>query len=201
MTRIWGGFGLAIGALLLSPVGTPAQSFSGGYTFLKAVRDRDGQKVTDAITKPGSGAVIIDTRDPATGEAALHIVTKGRDTIWLNFLLAKGANANVRDNRGDTPLMVAAQLGWADGLSLLVQNRAAVDQANNSGETPLIRAVQNRDINTVRLLLLAGANPAKRDIASGLSARDYAVRDARAALILKAIDEARPRAKGAVGPT
>jgi uncharacterized protein len=60
--------------------------------------------------------------------------------------------------------------------------------------------VQNRDLNSVRLLLMAGANPAKRDIGSGLSARDYAVRDSRAALILKAIDEARPRPKGAIGP-
>ena len=28
--------------------------------------------------------------------------------------------------------------------------------ANSAGETPLIRAVQNRDVNTVRLLLMAG---------------------------------------------
>lgn len=197
---------IRLGALALSliavaaPVTAPAQ-FSAGFTFLKNVRDRDGQKVTDAIAKPGSGAIIIDTKDPATGETALHIVTKGRDTTWLNFLLAKGANANMRDNGGNTPLMVAAQLGWADGISLLVQKRASVDLANSAGETPLIRAVQNRDVNTVRLLLMAGANPAKRDIASGLSAREYAARDPRGALILRTIDEARPKPKAAVGPS
>ncbi len=190
-------------ALALVVVALPLMAsaqFSASYTFLKAVRDRDGQKVTDAIVKPGSGAVIIDTRDPATGDTALHIVTRGRDTVWLNFLLSKGAKPDVRDNNGDTPLMIASQLGWADGISLLVQRRASVDLANNSGETPLIRAVQNRDTNTVRLLLMAGANPAKRDLGSGLSARDYAVRDPRAALILRTIDEARPRPKASVGP-
>ncbi len=197
---------IRLGALALTlsavavPTLAPAQ-FSPSFTFLKNVRDRDGQKVTDAITKPGSGAIIIDTKDPANGETALHIVTKGRDTTWLNFLLAKGANANVRDHAGNTPLMVAAQLGWADGISLLVQRRASVDMANSAGETPLIRAVQNRDVNTVRLLLMAGANPAKRDIASGLSARDYAARDPRGALILRTIDEARPKPKASVGPS
>ena len=194
-------FGTLAIALATAAVPTVASAqFSQSYTFLKAVRDRDGQKVTDAIVKPGSGAVIIDTRDPATGEGALHIVTKGRDLTWLNFLLAKGAKADLRDNNGDTPLMIASQLGWADGISLLVQARATVDLANNSGETPLIRAVQNRDTNTVRLLLMAGANPAKRDLGSGLSARDYAARDPRAALILRTIDEARPRPKTKFGP-
>lgn len=193
------------GALALLIVATAAPSiglaqFSPSFTFLKNVRDRDGQKVTDAISKPGSGAVIIDTKDPATGETALHIVTKGRDTTWLNFLLVKGAKPDARDNNGNTPLMVAAQLGWADGISVLVQRRASVDLANSAGETPLIRAVQNRDVNTVRLLLMAGANPAKRDIASGLSARDYAARDPRGTLILRTIDEARPKPKAAVGP-
>jgi uncharacterized protein len=186
-------------AATVAPATAPAQ-FSPSFTFLKAVRDRDGQKVTDAIAKPGSGAIIIDTKDPATGETALHIVTKGRDVTWVNFLLAKGAKPDVRNNAGETPLMIAAQLGWADGLSLLLQKRASIDMANSAGETPLIRAVQNRDINTVRLLLMAGANPAKRDIASGLSAREYAARDPRGALILRTIDEARPKPKAAVGP-
>jgi uncharacterized protein len=190
-------------ALALAAVAMPTSAlaqFSPSFTFLKAVRDREGQKVTDAISKPGSGAIIIDTKDPATGETALHIVTKGRDVTWLNFLLSKGAKPDMRNNLGETPLMIAAQLGWADGISLLVQKRASVDMANNAGETPLIRAVQNRDTNTVRLLLMAGANPAKRDIGSGLSAREYAVRDPRGALILRTIDEARPKPKTAVGP-
>jgi ankyrin repeat protein len=188
-----------LAAALLTPAISQAQ-FSGSFNFLKAVKDRDGTKVTDIITKPGSGPVIINTRDPATGEAALHIVTKGRDIVWLNFLLAKGANPNIRDGQGNTPLQLAASIGWSEGISLLLDRGATVDQANNGGETPLIRAVQNRDMTTVRLLLAAGANPNKHDTGAGMSARDYAVRDPRASLILKALDEAHPRAKAAIGP-
>ena len=190
--------GLALVAVML-PVAAQAQ-FSESYSFLKAVRDRDGEKVTTAINKPGSGAVMINTRDSATVEGALHIVVKRRDVTWLSFLLSKGANPDMRDGSGNTALMISAQLGFAEGLSLLLDRRAQVDLANSSGETPLIRAVQNRDIATVRTLLAAGANPAKADTSSGLSARQYAERDLRSAAIVKAIDEAKPKPKAKVGP-
>ncbi|MDB5713116.1 MAG: ankyrin repeat protein [Sphingomonadales bacterium] len=191
--------GAVFAMALLSPAISHAQ-FSGGFNFLKAVKDRDGTKVTEIISKPGSGGVVIDTRDSATGEAALHIVTKGRDLVWLNFLLAKGANPNVRDNQGNTPLYIATQIGWGEGVSILLDRGASVDQVNNGGETSLIRAVQNRDLTVVRLLLAAGANPTKHDTGAGMSARDYAARDPRASLILKTLDEAHPKAKAAIGP-
>jgi uncharacterized protein len=193
-----GVLGLAMLAVV-APVATQAQ-FSDSYNFLKAIRDRDGQKVTDFLNKPGSGAVIVNTRDGSTGDGALHIVTKRRDVTWLSFLLAKGANPDMRDASGNTALMLAAQIGFAEGISLLVDRKAQVDLANSRGETPLMRAVQNRDIATVRTLLTAGANPNKADSSSGLTARQYAERDARSAAIVKAMDEAKPRPKAKVGP-
>ena len=193
----YAGLGLALAAI----VAVPAQAqFSDSYNFLKAVRDADGQKVTDFINKPGSGAVLVNTRDSSTGDGALHIVTKRRDTVWLSFLLSKGANPNMRDSGGNTALMLSAQLGYAEGLSLLIDRGAQVDIANGSGETPLIRAVQNRDIATVRTLLAAGANPNKADTSSGLTARQYAERDQRSTAIVKAIDEAKPKLKVKMGP-
>jgi uncharacterized protein len=193
-----GVLGLAMLAVV-APVATQAQ-FSDSYNFLKAIRDRDGKKVTDFLNKPGSGAVIVNTRDGSTGDGALHIVTKRRDVTWLSFLLAKGANPDMRDASGNTALMLAAQIGFAEGMSLLVDRKAQVDLANSRGETPLMRAVQNRDIATVRTLLTAGANPNKADSSSGLTARQYAERDARSAAIVKAMDEAKPRPKAKVGP-
>lgn len=189
-----------VAVALMLPVAAQAQ-FSESYNFLKGVRDRDGEAVTKIIQKPGSGSVIINTRDTSTGEGALHIVTKRRDTLWLSFLLARGADPNMRDRDGNTALMLASQLSYAEGISLLLDRRASVDLANNSGETPLIRAVQLRDLTTVRTLLAAGANPNKTDTGAGLSAKQYAERDARAAAILAAINEAKPKAKAKVGPS
>ncbi len=182
-------------AVAVSVLATPAvvhAQFSESFNFLKAVKDRDGAKVTEFLNKPGSGSVIVNTRDGSTGETALHLVTAGRDSLWLGFLLQRGANPDIRDGRGNTPLMIATQLGWTDGIQTLLARRAGVDVPNGSGETPLMRAVQNRDIASVRLLLAAGANPNKPDNAAGLSARDYATRDPRAAAILKEIIESKP---------
>ena len=191
----------SVGLALVAVMAAPAQAqFSESYNFLKAVRDADGQKVTDALNKPGSGGVIVNTRDASTGDGALHIVTKRRDVTWLSFLLSRGANPDMRDATGNTALMLSAQLGFAEGIALLIDRRAQVDLANNRGETPLMRAVQNRDIATVRTLLTAGANPGKTDTSSGLTARQYAERDLRSAAIVKAIDEAKPKPKVKFGP-
>lgn len=191
------GFRVALLLAALAPGAAIAQ-YSDSYNFLKAVRDKDGAKATTLVAKPGT--TIIDTRDVSTGETALHIVVKRRDIQWLAFLLAKGARPDLRDAQGNTPLMVATQLGWSDGLSLLAQRRANVDLGNNLGETPLIRAVQNHDLTSVKLLLLAGADPNKRDSGSGLSARELAQRDPRAGTILRAIEDAKPKPKAAFGP-
>ena len=178
---------IAVVATLAPSIG--AAQFSESFTFLKAVRDRDGTKVTQSVNQPGS--IIIDTRDAGTGEAALHIVTRGRDTTWLGFLLGRGARADLRDNGGNTPLMIASQLRWAEGAEILLKRGANVNLANASGETPLIRAVQNRDLAMVRILLTGGADANRPDNAAGLSAREYAARDPRAAAILKAITDTR----------
>jgi len=165
--------------------------FSDSYNFLKAVRDRDGAKATELVSKAGS--VIIDTRE-GNGEGALHIVTKGRDLNWLSFLLSRGAKPDLKDSAGNTPLMIAAQIGFVEGAQALIRQRANVNLSNSAGETPIIRAVQNRDAAMVRVLIAAGANTAKTDSRAGLSARDYAARDPRATAILKIIEDTKPAA-------
>ena len=190
----------ALALALLSPVAAQAQ-FSDNYNFLKAVKDADGQKVTDLIQKPGS--TVINSRDVTTGDTALHLVVAKRDNTWLTFLLAKGANPNLTDNNGNTPLMDAVQGRFEEGVRTLLTYNAQVDKANGSGETPLIRAVQLRDVGLVRLLVAQGANADKRDSIAGMSARDYAERDARTPGLVEALSAAKATAapKGPVqGP-
>ena len=181
-------------------VATPAAAqFSDSYYFLKAVRDRDGTKATKYLSEPGT--VIVDTRDITTGETGLHIVVKGRDLQWINFLLARGAKTEVKDRDGNTPLLIAARMRFLEGVTALLKGKAAVDGTNSRGETALIAATQLRDAGMVRLLLDNGANPDKRDTLSGQSARDYAKNDPRAAAMLKIIEEPRAKPKAAsMGP-
>jgi ankyrin repeat protein len=160
--------------------------FSDSYNFLKAVKDRKGEEAEKFLSEPGS--VIINTRDGSTGETALHIVIQRRDSTWLGYLLQKGANPNLADKKGTTPLMLATQLGYVDGIDWLVRKKAVVDQTNRSGETALILAVQLRNPEAVRALLKAGANPDKTDSRAGYSARDYAKQDERASAIAAIIE-------------
>jgi uncharacterized protein len=194
---------LMAGLLAALAISAPATAqFSDSYNFLKAIRARvngeDAKKAMDLMAKPGS--VIIDTRDITSGETALHIVMKERDLQWINFLLSKGARPDQKDAQGNTPLMVATQLRFPEGVTALLRYRANINLAGSGGETPLIRAVQMRDQTMVRLLLVNGANPDKGDSATGLSARDYAKRDSRGAAILKIFDEVKAKPKTAAGP-
>lgn len=178
---------VAAACLTASPV---AAQFSDSYNFLKSIRERKGEETEKFLAEPGT--VIINTRDGTTGETALHIVIQRRDSTWLGYLLQKGANPNLADKKGTTPLMLATQLGYVDGIDTLVKKKAAVDQSNRSGETALILAVQLRNSEAVRALLKAGANPDKKDSRAGYSARDYAKQDGRASAIAAIIESSKP---------
>lgn len=157
------------GTLVAGPV--HAQMQRDGYKFLEAVEKREGETVTQMLDEPGS--IIVNARDLSSGETALHIVTERRDAVWLRFLLSKGANPNIADKRGITPLQLATQLGFVEGVETLAGRGAAVDVADSTGETPLIAAVHRRDGALVRLLIEEGADPDRADN-SGRTARDYA---------------------------
>lgn len=164
----------------------PAQAqFSESYEFLEGVRERDGTVVTDLLDKPGS--TIVNARDLKNGQTGLHIVVQRRDIVWLNFLLSKGANPNIADKEGLTPLMLATNLRFLEGAQLLLARNADVNQANRSGETPLMRAVQLDNLPLVRLLLKNGADADRVDSLSGQSARDYAAADPRRSALLEEI--------------
>jgi hypothetical protein len=178
----------AIAAALALTMAVPAaaQSYSDGFTFLKAVRERDGNKATELASQPGT--TVVNARDPSTGEAALHILARGRDYSWISFLLGKGARPDMQNSQGETALSIAAQLGWTEGADLLLRQGASVDLANSRGETPLILAVHNRDAPMVRMLLGHGANPKRADHVAGYSALDYAKQDNRALPILRILE-------------
>jgi len=185
--------------LLLAAAPAYAQHFSDGYQFLEAVRKGDGTKVMKLVTDTNGG--IINTKSRETGEAALHILAKSGDPVFLRYLIQKGANPNIQDATGNTPMILAIRSGFEDGVRILITYRANVNLPNNSGETPLIVAVQLRKIELVRALLAAGADPDRADVLAGQSARDYARLDNRSPAIAKLLADAPKAARSNIsGP-
>ncbi len=175
-------------------VQNPAHAqFSDSFEFLKAVEKRDGEKATKFIDEG-----LINTKETSSGRTALHIVVDRRDVRWLTFLLQKKARPNVKDKKGLSPLMRSVELNFIEGIEKFITYKANVDYTNRSGETPLIRAVQLGYVEAARLLIEAGANPDKRDVVAGLSAREYAARDRRAVRILALIEANDEKKKKAV---
>lgn len=147
-----------------------AQFQSEGYQFLEAVKDREGDKATDMLSKPGTQ--IVNSRDLTSGDTGLHIVVARSDLLWIRFLLQRGADPNIRNKKGMTPLQLATAMGFTDGVEALIKGGASINVADQTGETPLIAAVHARNVPLVRLLLAKGADPDRNDN-SGRSARDY----------------------------
>lgn len=187
-------------ALCLGAAAIPAsaQQTNNGYSFLQAVRERDGSKATEMLSAPG--ATVVNFRDDK-GDGALHIVAARRDLTWLNFMIGKRADVNLTNRGGETALLIASRIGFVEGVDTLLQSGAQVDKPNRLGETALIIAVQQRQMAVVRRLVEAGANPDKTDNATGRSARDYARMDARGAELLRIMDQTTARKPAAVaGP-
>ena len=180
-------FTLAAAALAALNLAVPAgaQLYSEGYKFLQAVKDREGEDATEMLNEPGS--TIVNSRDISTGETGLHIAVDRRDLTWTKFLLQEDANPNIADNRGRTPLIAAAQIGFVEGVEALVEAGARLDVGNETGETPLIAAVHARNIELIQVLVNAGADPDRADNA-GRTARDYASMPGVSARVINAIE-------------
>ncbi|QUL36736.1 ankyrin repeat domain-containing protein [Erythrobacter sp. JK5] len=162
-------FAAFVGVAAIAPAS--AQLYSDGYKFLEAVDERDGDTVTQMLNEPGT--TVINARDITTGDTGLHVVAKRRDVLWIRFLLQRGADPNIRNRNGLTPIQVATTLGFVDGVEELIKGGAQVNVTDQQGETPLIAAVHQRNVELVRRFLAQGANPDQNDN-SGRSARDYA---------------------------
>jgi ankyrin repeat protein len=195
---LWSSLAIAF-AIFATPLS--AQSLptgSEGEAFLKALEERDNNKALPMISDVDLR--VVNYRG-YKGDAAIHIVTRQRQLDWVGFLLSKGANPNVGDANGDTPLIVASRIGFDDAARVLLRYKANVDAVNRRGETALIVAVQQRQPRMVELLMKSGADPDKTDHAAGFSARDYAKRDTRNRDLLKLIETTKSTKAKVAGPS
>ncbi|KAH9520085.1 BRCA1-associated RING domain protein 1 [Bulinus truncatus] len=109
----------------------------------------------------------------AKGETLLQVATIEADLETVRKLLEEGANPNVKDYAGWTPLHEAVNHGNADITELLIKHGASVNAPGLNYDTPLHDAVSNYHKGCIQLLLANGANTMARN-QQGLTPLDLA---------------------------
>lgn len=108
----------------------------------------------------------------------LFDMARSGDTATLAAYIDAGVPVDLRNQSGDTFVMLAAYHGNAETVTALVERGADVDLANDKGQTPLAGAVFKGVDDVVAVLVNAGADPfagtpSADDAASMFGRADY----------------------------
>jgi ankyrin repeat protein len=146
-------------SLLARGAGVNTRSTSGRTALMAAAGAGDPALVEELLRR--SASVNLRSR---RGQTALLLASEGRITdrtgkhrAVIRRLLAAGADPNMRDQWGDSPLMYAASLGDAGLVKELLDRGATAHGHNDTMSTALDLARQGQHPEVVRLLQEAGA--------------------------------------------
>ncbi|KDQ09057.1 hypothetical protein BOTBODRAFT_47877 [Botryobasidium botryosum FD-172 SS1] len=106
--------------------------------------------------------------EEVSGKAPLHLAIMHRATLMIEYLIDAGADVNVRDKDGNSPLHVGLRYhAWDHEPSLvrrLLQAGADANSHSGNGLSPLHVAIQHHaSLPTIDLLLKAGASIHAKD--------------------------------------
>lgn len=176
---------------------------SGGWTPMNLAEELDGEAgpitlfllqhggvpgVADAKLKflvrypgaPGLKRVLQRRPDVVTmkdehGRTALHNAVGAPDNVRaVELLLAAGAEVNIKDKFGHTPLQHASLMHNKLALELLLAHKADVNVRDEKGKTPLDHVLHSGSPEIVALLRKYGAMKGVGAIHSAMSCRDMA---------------------------
>ena len=95
------------------------------------------------------------------GDTAIHYLLKERVALHLdkiNFLIKKGANLDILNDDGESPLHIATRVSDQGATEMLLKHGANVNIRNSKNSmTPLHNACSINNYTTTRMLLEAGA--------------------------------------------
>jgi ankyrin repeat protein len=133
----------------------------------------------------------LDRADIGDDRSALHAAASVGNLELVRLLIQRGADPNLANRFGETPLFFAAEHGHRSVAQELVSRGASLHRRSRyTGMTPLGLAAEGGHVETVSLLLEHRANPASRnafgktpvDLARQASARNPAAAQALVSL-------------------
>lgn len=156
------GYGEIVDLLLKS--GADVQDFS-GHSLLHP--HATGAVLSSVLVK------MFDPQEPRKPQIAENL------SGMVSLLVKLGADPNVRDARGQTPVIFANSVLSEGGLlTTLLSAGADIDAQDKSGETALITACMSANAAIVKSLLEHGAKPDLRDMGGDTALMLVAGRDA-----------------------
>ena len=111
----------------------------------------------------------VDINSRRDGNTALHLATalhssKVDNRDLVRRLLARGADPDIGNNRGNTALHTAARKNFPDILTNLLEAGVDKDKKNNNEETAMHLAADNNHVEIVKILLKFGASKTEKDM-------------------------------------
>ena len=85
-------------------------------------------------------------------------VARRGDAAMLDALLTKGLPPNLRNDKGDSLVMLASYHGHADAVRVLLQHNADANLRNDNGQTPIAGAAFKGFREVIETLLEHGAD-------------------------------------------
>lgn len=80
------------------------------------------------------------------------------DYTSINVLLSDGTNIDTVDQQGNTPLMIATEVGNPRILNIILSHNPNVNMQNAQGQTALMIAAEAGQLHAVQKLLSKGAD-------------------------------------------
>ena len=124
------------------------------HEFVTGKREEAGEMVvaSDEIDKK------LPEKCKANLNKCLFKAVKKGDLKTLQMLIEKGADVNVKDDDGMTPLSIAVWLAHKEDVHFLLENGADVNAKDSDGRTPLTHATANGHAEITKFLIEKGAD-------------------------------------------
>jgi len=144
----------------------------GGINIFCHAAIKNPARILDLFIKKGA---LVNSKDDF-GRTPLFFAVMGENVEGARFLIRNGADLNIISQDNVPLLYLAAQRGFKDMVSLLLESGAPLDSASTAAkQTPLHIAALNGYGDIAALLLEKGANSSAQD-AYGKTPMDYAIR-------------------------
>lgn len=126
--------------------------FAGISNLMSAVANSD----TDGVKFFSKGGPMAVNQKNKGGATALHIASRQNDFEIVKILIENGANPNIQDNEGWTPLMRASIVGSSQIVDLLLSNGAKANFLNSQNESAIIHSAISRCTQCINIIIEKG---------------------------------------------